>query len=108
MTEALPTPAARIVVPRWLDARVAVGLVLVLVSVAAGARIVSSAGHLTRVYAAAHELVPGEQLTPDDVAVVQVRLGGGGLRCFPGAAGPPGGYGVHRGGGAPGRPPAAP
>src|SRR4051812_45095580 len=99
MTEALPTPAARVVVPRWLDARVAVGLVLVLVSVAAGARIVSSAGHLTRVYAAAHELVPGEQLAPDDVAVVQVRLGGGGLRFFPASGGAPGGLVVHRGGG---------
>src|SRR4051795_10029601 len=96
MTEALPTPAARIVVPRWLDARVAVGLVLVLVSVAAGARIVSSAGHLTRVYAAAHELVPGQQLAPDDVAVVQVRLGGGGSRYLAASAAAPVGYVVNR------------
>src|SRR3954447_1415737 len=96
MTEAVSSPATRLVVPRWLDARVAVGLLLVLVSVAAGARVVSSAGHLAPVYAAAHELVPGEQLTRDDVAVVQVRLGGGGSRYLAASAAAPVGYVVNR------------
>jgi hypothetical protein len=96
MTEAVSTPATRIVMPRWLDARVAVGLLLVLVSVAAGARIVSSAGHLTPVYAAAHELVPGEQVTSGDLAVVQVRLGAGGSRYLAASAAAPVGYVVNR------------
>ena len=96
MTEAVSSPAARIVVPRWLDARVAVGLLLVLVSVAAGARIVSTAGHLTPVYAAAHDLVPGEQLTSADLAVVRVRLDGGGFRYLAAASAAPVGYVVTR------------
>jgi len=96
MTEAVSSPATRLVVPRWLDARVAVGLLLVLVSVAAGARVVSSAGHLAPVYAAAHELVPGEQLTRDDIAVVQVRLGAGGSRYLAASAAMPVGYVVNR------------
>lgn len=96
MTEAVSSPAARIVVPRWLDARVAVGLLLVLVSVATGARIVSTAGHLTPVYAAAHDLVPGEQLTSADLAVVRVRLDGGGSRYLAAASAAPVGYVVTR------------
>ena len=96
MTEAVSSPAARIVVPRWLDARVAVGLLLVLVSVAVGARIVSTAGHLTPVYAAAHDLVPGEQLTSGDLAVVRVRLDGGGSRYLAAASAAPVGYVVTR------------
>jgi len=96
MTEVVSSPATRLVVPRWLDARVAVGLLLVLVSVAAGARIVSSAGHLTPVYAAAHQLVPGEQLTSDDIAVVQVRLATGGSRYLAASAAVPVGYVVNR------------
>jgi len=96
MTEAVSSPAARIAVPRWLDARVAVGLLLVLVSVAAGARIVSTAGHLTPVYAAAHDLVPGEQLTSGDLTVVRVRLGDGGSRYLAAAAAAPVGYVVTR------------
>jgi len=96
MAEVVSSPATRLVVPRWLDARVAVGLLLVLVSVAAGARVVSSAGHLTPVYAAAHELVPGEQLTADDLAVIQVRLGTGGSRYLAASAAAPVGYVVNR------------
>lgn len=96
MTEAVSSPAARIALPRWLDARVAVGLLLVLVSVAAGARIVGTAGHLTPVYAAAHDLVPGEQLTSADLAVVRVRLDDGGSRYLAAAAAAPVGYVVNR------------
>src|SRR3954453_8845347 len=96
MTEVVSSPATRLVGPRWLDARVAVGLLLVLVSVAAGARIVSSAGHLTPVYAAAHQLVPGEQLTSDDIAVVQVRLATGGSSYLAASAAVPVGYVVNR------------
>jgi hypothetical protein len=96
MTEAVSAPAARIALPRWLDARVAVGLLLVLVSVAAGARIVATAGHLTPVYVAAHDLVPGEQLTSSDVAIARVRLDGGGSRYLAASAAAPVGYVVNR------------
>src|SRR3954466_4923358 len=96
MTEVVSSPATRLVVPRWLDARVAVGLLLVLVSVAAGARLVSGAGHLTPVYVAAHELMPGEQLTGDDVAVTRVRLGADGSRYLAASAPAPVGYVVNR------------
>jgi hypothetical protein len=96
MTEAVSSPVARLAVPRWLDARVAVGLLLVLVSVATGARIVSTAGHLTPVYAAAHDLVPGEQLTRSDLQVVRVRLDDGGSRYLAAAAAAPVGYVVTR------------
>jgi hypothetical protein len=96
MTDVVSSPAARIALPRWLDARVGVGLLLVLVSVTAGARIVSTAGHLTPVYAAAHDLVPGEQLTSADLAVVRVKLDGGGSRYLAAAAAAPVGYVVTR------------
>jgi hypothetical protein len=96
LTEAVSAPAARIALPRWLDVRVAVGLLLVLVSVAAGARIVSTAGHLTPVYVAAHDLVPGEQLTSSDLSVARVRLDGGGSRYLAASATAPIGYVVNR------------
>ncbi|HET7310781.1 MAG TPA: SAF domain-containing protein [Mycobacteriales bacterium] len=96
MTDVVSTPAARITVPRWLDARAAVGLLLVLVSVAAGARIVAGAGHLTPVYVAAHDLVPGEQLTPGDLSVARVRLDSGGSHYVAASAAAPVGYVVNR------------
>lgn len=96
MTEAVSSAAARLVVPRWLDVRVAVGLLLVLVSVAAGARLVSSAAHLTPVYVAAHELMPGEQLTSGDLSVTRVRLGTDGSRYLAASAAAPIGYVVNR------------
>jgi hypothetical protein len=66
------------------------------VSVAAGARLVSSAGHLTPVYVAAHQLMPGEQLTSGDVAVTRVRLGTDGSRYLAASAAAPIGYVVNR------------
>jgi hypothetical protein len=96
MTEAVTSPVARVVLPRWLDARVTVGLLLVLISVAAGAHLVSSAGHLTPVYVAAHDLMPGEQLTGDDVSVAQVRLGADCSRYLAASAAAPVGYVVNR------------
>jgi hypothetical protein len=96
MTDAVSSPAARLALPRWLDARVAVGLLLVLVSVAAGARIVATAGHLTPVYVAAHDLVPGEQLKQGDLVIARVRLDGGGSRYLAASAAAPVGYVVNR------------
>ena len=95
MTEAVST-AARVSMPRWLDARVAVGLLLVLVSVAAGARVVSAAGHLTPVYVAAHDLAPGQRVTAGDLAVARVRIEGDGSRYLAASAAAPVGYVVTR------------
>src|SRR5205807_7724271 len=96
MTEVVSSPAPRVALPRWLDARVAVGLLLVLVSVAAGARVVSSAGHLTPVYVAAHDLVPGEQVASGDVTVARVRIDGDVSRYLSASASVPVGYVVTR------------
>jgi hypothetical protein len=97
MTQAVPSPAAtRLSMPRWLDARVAIGLLLVLGSVAAGARLVSAAGHLTPVYAAAHDLVPGERVGQGDLMVTRVRLEGDGSRYLAASATAPVGYVVTR------------
>ena len=95
MTEAVSAPATRISVPRWLDARVAVGLLLVLVSVTAGARVVAEAGHLTPVYVAAHDLSPGQRLEAADLAVARVRLDDG-SRYLAASAAAPVGYLVTR------------
>lgn len=51
------------------------GVLLVLASVALGARVVAGADHRAPVYAAANPLVPGERLTPDRLTRVDVALG---------------------------------
>lgn len=70
-----PVPARRLHRPSWRDARLLVGLLLVVGSVAAGARIVAAADDTEPVYAAATALVPGERLTPDRLTRVDVALG---------------------------------
>jgi hypothetical protein len=70
--------AKRLATPRWLDTRLILGVVLVLVAVVAGARLFASAGHYTSVYVARHALVPGEHLDPGDLSVGQVRFSGEG------------------------------
>lgn len=70
--------ARRLATPGWLDARLVLGVVLVLVAVVAGARVFASAGRSTSVYVARHALVPGEHLVAADLAVGQVRFSGEG------------------------------
>lgn len=88
--------AARLAPPRWLDARLAVGVLLVLVAVVAGARVFAAADTMTTVYVAAHDLVPGQHVTADDVAVGRVHLDGQGGYYVAASAGPPLGYVVTR------------
>lgn len=72
----LPVPSARrLQKPGWRDARLVVGLVLVLASVALGSVVVSSADDRTPVYAARGPLVPGRPLSADDLTRVDVQLG---------------------------------
>jgi hypothetical protein len=78
-----------------LDARLALGALLVLVSVVGGARLLASADDRVPVFVAAHDLVPGQHVTAADLTVGRVRLDDRGGRYL--AAGtPPVGYLVTR------------
>lgn len=72
----LPTPvAARLQRPSWRDGRLIIGVLLVLLATALGARVISSADDTVPMYAASTTLVPGEPVTPDEVRRVDVQLG---------------------------------
>jgi hypothetical protein len=89
------SPAARRLIPqRWLDVRAVVGVILLLGSMIVGARLFAAAGHETPVWAATHDLAPGERLSAADVTQVRVRLNGAARRYLSGA--PPAGYVVDR------------
>ena len=68
--------AARLRRPSWRDARLLVGVALVLASVATGARVVALADRTVPVFAARRTLASGAPLTKDVVTVVHVRLTG--------------------------------
>lgn len=95
MSELASPRAARLATPRWLDTRLVLGVLLVLVAVVAGARVFASADHYSSVYVAKHDLVPGERLTADDVAIGRVRLSGQGA-LYIAAGSPMAGYLVSR------------
>ncbi len=71
-----PTLARRFQTPTWRDTRLLVGVLLVLVSVVAGAVVVDRADRTVPVYAAVRVLTPGTTLASDDLRVVGVRLEG--------------------------------
>lgn len=74
MTE-LPTPiAARLPRPRWLDARLLLGLLLVLMSVAVGAKIFAEADQRVQVWSVTRDLGPRSTLAAGDLSVRSVRL----------------------------------
>jgi hypothetical protein len=54
----------------------ALGLVLVLLAVVAGARLFASADHYSHVYVVRHPLVPGERVASGDLSVGRVRFAG--------------------------------
>lgn len=72
-----PSSAARLPRARWLDTRLLLGLLLVLCSVVAGARLFAAADDTVPVWTAAADLGPGVPLGPADVVPRQVRLVGG-------------------------------
>lgn len=88
--------ASRLATSRWLDARLVVGVVLVLLAVVAGARLFAAADRYTEVYVARHALVPGEHLSAGDLSVGQVRFGGEGHSYVAASGQPPVGYLVTR------------
>lgn len=69
-----PRQARRLERPGWRDLRLVVGLLLVLLSVAGGARLVASLDDTTQVYAATRDLLPGQPVAAQDVVAVDVRL----------------------------------
>ncbi len=66
--------ARRVRPPRWLDLRLALGVLLVLGSVLVGARVVSAADATVPVWSAAGDLAAGTVLESDDLVAVAVRL----------------------------------
>jgi hypothetical protein len=96
VTEVASPRAARLAAPRWLDARLALGILLVALSIVAGARVFTAADNTTTVYVAAHDLVPGQHLSADDFAVGHVRLPAQAGLYIAASATPPVGYVVTR------------
>lgn len=85
----LPEPrAARLRRPSWRDTRLLVGLVIVLASVALGARVVAALDDSVPVLAAARTLPAGTVLATQDLRVVRVRLAEA-APAYVSAAGPP-------------------
>ena len=60
---------------RWADLRFVLGIVLIVASVVGVWAVVAVARQTTPVLAAAHTIVPGDRVTADDFAVVDVALG---------------------------------
>lgn len=92
--------AHRLVTPAWLDGRLVLGVLLVLVSVVVGARVLSSADRSQLVWAAADDLTVGSQLEAGDLAPVRVRLFESGPRYLAAGGSAPVGWIVTRGVGA--------
>jgi hypothetical protein len=75
-----PSPSpSRVRTPRWLDARLVGGLVLVLAAVLIGAKDVSGAQHTRRVLALTRDLAAGATLRTGDLTHVDVRLPSNGV-----------------------------
>lgn len=75
----LPTPTAkRLQKPSWRDTRLLVGVVLVLLATAVGAKVIGAADDRVAMYAAAQTLKPGDRLTTDNLKPVDVQLGDAG------------------------------
>lgn len=73
-TELRSPTAARLARPRWLSARMVVGVLIVLISIVVGVRVISAADQTVPVLVAAEDLAPGQPLTADLVEYRQVRL----------------------------------
>ncbi|MDP9397527.1 MAG: hypothetical protein M3P96_06730 [Actinomycetota bacterium] len=67
-------PIARLSRPRWLDARLLLGVLLVLGSVVAGSRILAAADDSVAVWAVTGDLGPGTTLAASDLVVRRVGL----------------------------------
>ena len=85
----LPTPrAARLARPRWLDLRLVVGILIVLVSVVLGARLVATVDDTYEVWSVGSDLGARTTLTADDLVPVAVSLGDGARRYLSASTSP--------------------
>jgi hypothetical protein len=64
----------RLATPGWLDGRLVLGVLLVLVSVVLGARVLASADESTLVWSATRPLAAGTQLGEGDLELTRARL----------------------------------
>ena len=73
----LPAPSAtRLSRARWLDARLLIGLLLVLLSVVVGAKVVADADRRVQVWSVTRDLGVDTPLSGDDLRAVSVNLSG--------------------------------
>ena len=89
-------PASRLATPSWLDTRLVLGVLLVLVSVVVGARVLASADDAQGVWVATRDLAAGSTLADGDLTRGQVRLFDNGGRYLTATAPPPVGYVLTR------------
>lgn len=75
MTQLEPPVPRRLTRPRWLDIRVIGGVLLLVVSVAIGAKVIGAASHTSPVWVANTDLASGTVLRPDDLIAADVNLG---------------------------------
>jgi hypothetical protein len=88
--------ARRLASPGWLDTRLVLGVLLVLVSVVVGARVLSAADRSQLVWSTARDLAPGTELTAGDVVATRVRLFGNAERYVSAEQPAPVGYLLQR------------
>jgi hypothetical protein len=88
--------ASRLASPSWLDTRLVLGVLLVLVSVVVGARVLSAADRSQLVWATDRDLAPGTELAADDLVPTRVRLFGNAERYLSAEQPAPVGYVLRR------------
>ncbi|WP_018155370.1 hypothetical protein [Demetria terragena] len=69
--------AQRLQKPSWKDSRLVIGVVLIAASTLGGVMLADRLDSSVEVYQAASGLVPGQELTNDDVTTVKARIGDG-------------------------------
>lgn len=74
MIELPSPPARRVNAPSWFNPRVALGILLIAVAVAGGARIVAAADRSVRVWALTRDVAAGTVLVAGDVEPARARL----------------------------------
>lgn len=77
MNDGTVPPATRAARPGWRDPRLWIGVLLVAVSVVAGARLLAAADDSVSVWAVAVDAGPGTVLTADDLVAHRVRFADG-------------------------------
>ncbi|GHD00890.1 flagellar biosynthesis protein FlgA [Zhihengliuella salsuginis] len=72
----VPTETKRLQRPGWRDPRLIIGLLLVVASIAGVVGLVTALDRTVDVYAAKDDLTVGEQISTEDLSVVEVRVDG--------------------------------